>query len=757
VPNQLSSPAQQIKTATVKSVVVPRGPYRYETAVLALVVFATVIAYSPVLFNFFAGDDFVHLTWLRHAVHQPELILKNFYSSWLDGTTTKFYRPLISVFMVTDYVVGQGNGIAFHLTNLLFHLSSTLLLFGIVRQVQRQLTNTRDDVVALTAAAIFSLYPLHPEAVSWITGRVDSIVTTFCLGSLWTYFRWRETTKPAWLGLSLVSLVLGLLSKEMAITVPAVIVGFEILAPNLRPARLLKTIPYWLVLAGYFVVRRLALGTFVGGYDDSLLFIANVKEFALNWLHAVRMFLIPINKELLGSHNLLTKTWEALIAVAAVLGVIRFACKPESRRPMLFAIGWLVCSLLPVYKLFAIADDLQGSRLAYLATVPLSMLLAYALCATRRVYLPIAFCSVAAVILFINNMPWRQAGLEANAIRASLQQIYTPETGDPQTLLIGMPDHYKGAYIARNAIWGMTKYPQMRGDIWNCLTLNEFEPVHPFGFLKASLAENKDKVRVFKWDNKAQTFVPLHILSGTPTTTNVPFDNRQLEQKARPELVLTPQNVSCWDTDFVRVDLDLLNDVPTQTGAELLYANDISPEFQLGKRTHAEFIPGQKHQTLTFALRSLPEWSFGNAQPRLKLMLPPKCNAHINSITIIPASELIPQINFNNAGYMGTKGYMHLGKDALTRELSIDASSIANAASTEVEITRANLLFEQQNASKYSTFAREHTAAPLKGTYTLRKTDFTSPGIYELRVWAKDNQNRLLGLSSDHIVLSVDP
>lgn len=724
---------------------------------LGLIVVATIAAYSNVLFNFFVGDDFVHLTWLRYAVQQPELILKNFYSSWLDGTTTKFYRPLISVFMVSDYVIGGTNGLAFHITNLLFHIASAVLLFGIVRQVQQQLTGDKDNTIALTASAVFALYPLHPEAVSWITGRVDTIVTTFCLLSLWSYLKWRAYDRAYYLALSLVSLVLGLLSKEMAITIPAVIVGFELLSPKIKLSRLVKTLPFWLVLAGYFAVRRLALGTFVGGYDDSLLFIANIKEFALNWLHAVRMFLIPLNKELLGSHNLLTKAWEVLVAVTAVLGVVQFVRNPQSRRPILFALGWLVCSLLPVYKLFAIADDLQGSRLAYLATVPLSMLFAYGLCVARRVYLPVLFGALAGVILYINNMPWREAGLEANAIRASLQEIYSPEAGDPQTLLIGMPDHYKGAYVARNAIWGMTKYPQLRSDIWNCLTLNEFEPVHPFGFLKPSLAQNKQNVRAFRWDPQSQKFICLPIDSHAPADVVTIPTSGALDRKARPELVFSLPNVSCWDTDFVKVDLDLLNDVPLQTGADLLYANDISPEFKLGKRTHAELAAGQKHQTLIFALRSLPEWAFGNSQARLKLLLPPNCEARVNSVQIVPAAQLIPRIDFENAGYMGTKGYMHLGKDAQTRKLTIDASSIPNAASTEVEITRANLLFEQQNTPKYSTFAREHTAAPLTGTFTLHKRDFSTPGIYELRVWAKDAQNNVTGLSSDHIVLSVDP
>ena len=95
----------------------------------------TALAYQSVIFDFFAGDDFVHLIWLKDAVVNHELIWRNFHSSWLDGTTTKFYRPLISVFMVADYVLFNRNGTGFHITNLLFHLISTLAIFFITRHL----------------------------------------------------------------------------------------------------------------------------------------------------------------------------------------------------------------------------------------------------------------------------------------------------------------------------------------------------------------------------------------------------------------------------------------------------------------------------------------------------------------------------------------------------------------------------------------------------------------------------------------------
>lgn len=763
--SQLNNASQEITSTPKVEVQVPAqsiSPKPRQRVWLALIAIAvaTVIAYSPVLFDFFAGDDFVHLTWLRYAVNEPHLIWKNFYSSWLDGTTTKFYRPLISIFMVTDYLVWRTNGLGFHLTNLAFHLCSTFLLFGVVRSAQQQLGGGKQNMPALVSAAIFSLYPLHPEAVSWITGRVDTIVTTFCLASVFTYLKWKESTKPRWLALSLATMGLGLLSKEMAITIPCVIALFEILSPKRNLKSLVLTAPYWVVLAAYFGLRRLALGTFVGGYDDSLLFIANIKEFLLNWLHALRMLVVPINKELIGSHNVLTKAWELLCISAAVLGTIRFWRQRECRLPMLFAAGWLALSLLPVYKLFAIADDLQGSRLAYLATVPLSVLFGFALTYSRAA-LPVAFCVLATILLWMNNQPWREAGLQANAIRASLQEIYNHQKGDPQTLLIGMPDQYKGAYISRNALWGMTKFPQLKGDIWNCLMLNQFEPVHPFGFLKPSLLAARDNIKIYRWVSGDKKFAPVLLSSDATKMPSFEWGGSSAvastSRKARPAIVIKQINSPCWDTDYVSIDLDVQNSGRVETGADLLYANDINPEFQLGRRTHCKLAPTVGKQTLLFALRSLPEWSFGTSNARFKLMLPHGAEARLLAVKALLWTDLTPRIDFENSSYMGTKGYLHLGADKPQNKITVDASTVRGAASAEMEITRPNLLFEEQNSASYSSFAREHTPTKLKQTVILDKKDFPSPGIYELRAWAKDGTGKVIGLASDHIVIAVDP
>ncbi len=785
-------------------------------ALLATIVLATFIAYSPVLFNFFNGDDFVHLSWLPNAISHPELIYRNFYSSWLDGTTTKFYRPLISVFMVSDYLLWGVNGLGFRLTNLAFHLASSLFVFLITRNLQsiadKSEARPESQAPALlwpaATAALFALYPLHPEAVSWITGRVDSVVTAFCLAAVFFYMKFSQSGRMLFFGAAAASEILGLLSKEMAITLPAVFVLYEIiygygfinqgtskLKALIKP--LARTLPFFFILLLYFAVRYMALGTFVGGYDDSLLFISNLNLFIQGWVQGICKLLVPINSSLIGSHHFLSKLYPAAVVLALMASLARLVLDLAGRKHLFFITGWLALSLLPVYKLFNIAFDLQGSRLAYLATVPLCMLMtAFAVPALRLagkkiwqsccLILSAVLIAIAGCVLYMNNEPWKEAGLETNAIRNSLQALYNNIDSDPQMIFLGLPDQINGAYTCRNALDGMTKKPQLSRSISNCLMINAFEPIFPFGFLKESILENQDKILIYKWNGKTKSFEKLAAKPDVSGSQPFYWRGRDLKklavlpegQKSDPELSYSKSgnlvlkrsaaaqeylelNIperACFTCDIVEVELELSGFPAPDTGADLLYSNTMYPDFVLARRTRTQFTEGQKKQRLFFVLRGLPEWSLGGSTGPFRLLLPPATAAEIKSLAVIPWRLLLPQIKFDNSGYFGSKGYLHLGPQEKSRSIEINLGQIKGAEKFALEISRCNLLFESQNSQLKSRVSQEWKVFSGKERKVeLIFEDFASPGIYELRVFPLAADDTVCGAASDHIVISVDP
>ncbi|HEY9679383.1 MAG TPA: hypothetical protein V6C76_15350 [Drouetiella sp.] len=788
---------------------------------LAVIALLAIIAYSSVLFNWFAGDDFVHLAWLKDAVKNPELIVRNFHSSWLDGTTTKFYRPLISVFMVTDYLICGPNGISFHITNLLFLLTSSTLLFFIVRDIHSTTTDRQSFWFPLMAAGLFALYPLHPEAVAWITGRVDDIVTTFVLASFWCYIRWRSN-KGGGLVLSLLFLVLGLTSKEMAITLPAVFLLYELVIkfqwkifPGVKDiVEMVKpTIPFWLLLVAYFGVRYWALGTFVGGYDDNLTFISNPKEFIAGWLHGLKMLFVPVNRTLMGDHNAFTIGWEITLGSMFVLGVVNALRNLGLARCAAFFIIWTAFCLAPVYKIFAIADDMQGSRLAFLATVPIccGLALAFADSGMNNKWLTyfkrllfVAAWVFATAILSFNNGPWAQAGNQANAIRKGLAELYSTLPGDPQVMLVGLPDEIHGAYVSRNAVAGMTMKPQFPRTVQNCLMVNRFEPILPVGFLKNSIATHRDKITIARWNSEKLKFdtVPIPKPEDIAGNGNQTWKGKELAAiaygkgetkliddpsgsitvqgstaRTRPTLVLKPKNLPSFNTDFLQVNVKSIqvNGNPKHTGADLIYSNDLLPDTDYHNRVHTTMelqrredfhnpppAPGEiynKAQQILFPLRAWPDFALGGQVHEFEILFPEGSTVTIESVEIIPAKQLMPVIDFAKSDFMGTKGFLHLGKDTPEFKVSFDASGVKNAAGIQFEITRANLLFEDQNTAEPSRVTNPEMTQisnQPKGELTLERKNFRALGLYEGRAWAIDTNGNRIGIAGDHIVIAVD-
>jgi tetratricopeptide (TPR) repeat protein len=104
-----------------------------------------------------------------------------------------------------------------HVTNLIFHLANTLLLFGIVRLM------TGAPWRSALAAALFAWHPLHVESVAWVAERKDVLSAFFGFATLWAW--WFYLKAPTWgrYGAVMACFALGLMAKPMLVTLPLVL------------------------------------------------------------------------------------------------------------------------------------------------------------------------------------------------------------------------------------------------------------------------------------------------------------------------------------------------------------------------------------------------------------------------------------------------------------------------------------------------------------------------------------------------------
>lgn len=210
------SPNECAATAWTKS--------EWSAALLLLV--AVVTTYGTVTASDFVSyDDNVFVTDnanLRAGLSWDGICwaLYRSYFEMLAQTNTSsvaHWHPLVWLSYLLDY---QLYGLApwgYHLTNLLWHLASTLVLFAALRRL------TGNTWPSLLVAMLFGIHPLNVQAVAWISERKGVISAFFWMLTLWAYALYVE--RPSWRRYALVAaaFALGLQAKQTVLTLPCVL------------------------------------------------------------------------------------------------------------------------------------------------------------------------------------------------------------------------------------------------------------------------------------------------------------------------------------------------------------------------------------------------------------------------------------------------------------------------------------------------------------------------------------------------------
>ncbi len=162
------------------------------------------------------------------------------------------YRPLRTLSYVLDYRLGGMRPWAFHLSNLVYHwLTACLVFFVTLRLVaSEKVVSSQLSVVrpsnsglrtpdsglrtALFAALLWALHPIQTDAVTYISGRRDILTGLFFFLGLYAFLRLRTPDsrlrtgeRVVWMGVAFLAYGLALLSKEMAVTLPLVMLSYD--------------------------------------------------------------------------------------------------------------------------------------------------------------------------------------------------------------------------------------------------------------------------------------------------------------------------------------------------------------------------------------------------------------------------------------------------------------------------------------------------------------------------------------------------
>ncbi len=361
----------------------------------ALVAAVTVVTFLSVLRNDFVNWDDVD-NFLKNSQYRG-LGWANI--RWMFTTAhLGHYIPVTWLTLGLDYVLWGMNPWGYHLGSLLLHalnaglvtwLAWRLIGAGLARDgaagragVERAALAVGATVAGLT----FGIHPLRAESVAWATDRGDVLCGTFYLAALLAYvravdggggLRWRP-----WGALALLGMAAALLSKEIAVTLPAVLLILDAY-PLRRPAswagRAREKLPFLtlaLVGAAVTVAARAAGASFstieqygvgsriaMAAYSLWYFVAASVWPSSLAPYHEP-----PVRMDLLAPRFLAAAV--AVLALTAAVVLLR------RRWPAGLAAGaFYALVLLPVSGLVHSGSHLVAERYSYLPGVALALLL----------------------------------------------------------------------------------------------------------------------------------------------------------------------------------------------------------------------------------------------------------------------------------------------------------------------------------------------------------------------------------------------
>src|SRR5947207_12660769 len=173
----------------------------FRCAVLAL---AAVLVHSPALQGQRIWDD-QYLAHDNPFIKSPILILESFRHYLFLDSFSAHYRPVQNISYIFDYLIWNTDPYGFHLSNVLWHVGSGILLYLLLaRLLKGFLGDGRHSFVSIAAffaALLWMVHPVHSAAVDYISGRADSLAFFFACGSWLLYLRGRDAKRPAARGL----------------------------------------------------------------------------------------------------------------------------------------------------------------------------------------------------------------------------------------------------------------------------------------------------------------------------------------------------------------------------------------------------------------------------------------------------------------------------------------------------------------------------------------------------------------------------
>lgn len=295
-------------------------------------------------------------------------------------------RPLPYLTFAIDHALWGNNPVGYHFTNLAIHVIAALSLFQLVRLtfLSPRLRGRFGDTavpLAMVIAMIWAVHPLQTQAVTYVYQRIESMTGMLCLVSLAAFARAASGGwSPRWLAVSIAASAAAMFSKENAVVLPLLILGYDwfFVAPEPPtgwPRDLWTRRGYYALLAGTWLVLGVQLAIQAAEYQEFKKEIHPPIAYALTQsgviLHYLRLAVWPVRQQFdYSSWPIASSPWPVLPSLATILAMVCItAVGTVQRRPWAWLGFAFFLVLAPTSSIMPIEAVANEHRM-YLALAP---------------------------------------------------------------------------------------------------------------------------------------------------------------------------------------------------------------------------------------------------------------------------------------------------------------------------------------------------------------------------------------------------
>jgi len=338
-------------------------------AIILIVVLGFAI-YGNALGGKFVWDDENLVkgnAYIKNLSHLPDIFTKDIAAGV--GQKYYFYRPLQMVTYMGDHFLWGLDVRGYHFTNILFHI---LVAFGLYWFISILYS---DRMLSLFTSLLFLVHPLHTEAVTYISGRADSLAALFILLTFIFYIKYLHSSSITSYVLMLITYTLAFLSRENSIILPVFLLLYHYsFRKKIQPKGLVSILGVALI---YVLLRLTLLRSLLIHTAVTTTLLERIPGFFVAISSYIRLMVLPFNLHM-EYGNKLFSFGNPLAILGLLILILSLACifvQKKTRGVTFFGLCWFFIMLLPISNIYPV-NAYMAEHWLYLPSVGLFLVLA---------------------------------------------------------------------------------------------------------------------------------------------------------------------------------------------------------------------------------------------------------------------------------------------------------------------------------------------------------------------------------------------